>query len=263
MKILIPGQPHESLDWQKQKEIAARAAESKQKIVWEFDLGLNAPFFPLEDELRFNSLSLALSSFTKEVWPLFQDATAGAVLYRGSADFSSFFKWTERQEANWQVWKEGRPDSGESHMRRLFCAETFAAYFQMLAHKLPDELPLTLALDATEIGTGAQTHHLLSSERFEHFLLEVEGLPKKSKETNVGVCFPQDSYCSQAVLGRLNSLFASLKAPYRIVYESTLSEEWEGIDSLYIVPDAMSVQGKRKLMGFCAAGGIVIDIDGI
>src|SRR5690242_18282290 len=77
MKILIPAQPHESLEWLKQKEEAARAAESGQKIVWEFDLGLNAPFFPLEDELRFNALALALSSFAKEFWPLFQESTAG------------------------------------------------------------------------------------------------------------------------------------------------------------------------------------------
>ncbi len=254
--ILIPAQPHETLDWQKQKE---DAAATKGKIVWEFDLGLNGPYFPLEDELRFSSLSLALSNFTKEIWPSFQESTAKAVLYRGSADFSSFFKWSERQEANWTAWKEGKPDSGEAHMRRLFCAETFAAYFQMLAHKLPDELPLTLALNAGALGTLAQTYHLLSSERFEHFLLEIEGFAKPSKETNIGVCFPQDSFCSQAILNKLDRLFSSLKEPFRIVYESTLSEEWEGLDVLYIVPEAMTVQGKRKLMGFCAAGGTVIN----
>src|SRR5579872_2766392 len=152
MKILLPAQPHDSLDWQSQKKEALRAIEEGKKILWEFDLGLNSPFFPIEDELRFNSLSLALSSFANEFWPLFKESSARAVLYRGSADFSSFFQWTERQEANWDSWKEGRPDSGKPHLRRLFCAETFAAYFQMLAHKLPDELPLTLVLNAAGFG---------------------------------------------------------------------------------------------------------------
>ncbi len=256
--IRIPAQPHELLDWQKQKEEALKAIESGRQIVWEFDLGLNAPYFPLEDELRYQSLSLAMSGFTNEIWPQFQEKTAGAILFRGSADFSHFFQWSEKQEANWNIWKEGRL-SEEGHLRRLFCAEAFAAYFQMLAHKLPDELPLTLELDVRPIGTLAQTYHLLSPERFEHFLLEIEGLPETAKEANIGICFPQDALCSQDVLNRLDLLFASLKIPHRVVYESTLSEQWEGLDTLYVFPDSLSVQGKRKLMGFSAAGGLVID----
>src|SRR5690349_7170690 len=126
MIIRLPAQPHETLSW------------AEENITWEFDLGLEAPYFPLEDELRFQSLALALTKFTNDVWPRFKDQTEGADLYRGSVDFSTFFSWTETQEANWRAWRADQPDAPEEHLRRLFCAEAFIAYFQMLAHKLPD-----------------------------------------------------------------------------------------------------------------------------
>lgn len=256
--IQIPCQTHDTLNWDAQTRQAISAQQLKKKIIWEFDLGLKAPFFPLEDELHFQSLSLALSAFTKNVWPQFQEQTAGAVLYRGSADFSSFFKWTERQEANWISWKEGKPESKEDHLRRLFSAEAFSSYFQMLAHKLPDELPLTIVLDARHTGTLAEGAHLLFSDRFEYFVLEIENFPPVSKEAKLGVCLPQDLFCGKAQLARMDQLFASLTQPYRIVFESFLSEQWEGLESLYVFSDALTVQGKRKLMGFCASGGTVI-----
>ena len=256
--IRIPCQPHDILNWEIQTQEARGALQLNKKIIWEFDLGLKTPFFPLEDELHFHSLSLALSAFTKEIWPQFQEHTAGVVLYRGSADFSSFFKWTERQEANWVSWKEGRADSKEAHLRRLFCAEAFSSYFQMLAHKLPDELPLTVVLDASYTGTLAEGVHLLFSDRFEYFVLEIENFPNFSKEAKLGICLPQDLFCGQAQLARMDELFVSLKQPFRIVFESFLSEQWEGLESLYVFSDALTVQGKRKLMGFCASGGTVI-----
>ncbi len=220
--------------------------------VFEFDLGLHEPYFPLEDELYFNSLGVALSHFTKEVWPLFPQARG--ILFRGKADFSSFFRWTESQEANYRIWKENLPHNDEIHLKRLFCAEAFVNYFQMLAHKLPDELPLTLVLNAENTGSLAQTLHLLSPERFEHFHLE-SGF---QFESNVGVCFPPDSECSRQVLDTLDILLRKLPS-YKAVYEPLLTEQWDGLDQIYVLPNALTQRGKRKLMGFKAAGGEVIE----
>lgn len=213
--------------------------------VFEFDLGLNDPYFPLEDELRFNALAAALTRFTEEVWPRFPEAKA--ILYRGNADFSAHFLWSEAQEANFALWKEDRPAGDESHLKRLFCAEAFAAYFQMLAHKLPDELPVTLILDTENTGTLAETLHLLSPERFEHF--QVESL---RFESNVGVCFPPDSECSKEVLKELDALMQELPS-FKPVYETHLTEQWDGLDEIYIL--TVTERGKRKLKGFEAAGG--------
>ncbi len=250
--IVLSGRQNSSLDWKSQIQ---EADASISQVRWEFDLGLADPFFPLEDELRFQALALSLKTFSEEVWPRFQERTQGAVLYRGSADFSRFFLWTERQEANYEEWKEGRPLCSEEHMKRLFCAEAFAAYFQMLAHKLPDELNVLLCLKKEPAGSRAETEHLYSPERFEHFQIEMEG---DVEETRLGVCFPEE--CGQEELAILDAWMERMNEPARAVPESLLTESWDGLDVIYILGGRMSERGKRKLKGFQAAGGLVEEI---
>jgi len=246
--IRLPAKPSDDLNWDLQIQ---KALACNGPIVWEFDLGLDEPYFPIEDELHFQALAAALGNFTKEIWPRFPDSRG--VLYRGSADFSSFFRWSDKQEANWEAWKEERPEAPEAHLKRLFCAEAFVTYFQMLAHRLPDELPLTLVLDPKNTGTLAQTLHLLSPERFEHFILDT-GLHFASQ---LGICFPGDGQCSGAILERLDALLPAQES-FRPIYEPLMTEQWDGLDELYVFSGAVTPQGRRKLLGFCAAGGTVI-----
>jgi hypothetical protein len=248
--IHLPAEPHNDLNWLQQIE----EASSLEKITWKLDLGLEKPYFPLEDELYFQAITAGLAHFSTAIWPKFQEKTECAVLYQGAADFSEYFVWTERQEANWLSWKEDRPDGDEAHLRRLFCAEAFVAYFQMLAHRLPDELPLKLILDVSHCGTKAQTLHLLSPERFEHFL--IEALPEQ--EASFGICFPSDEHCSLEILERIDQLISRFNIPFKAVYEPLMTEQWDGLDNLYVFSRAVTSQGKRKLMGFCAAGGRVV-----
>lgn len=236
----LPARPHDDLQW------TIEGAPS----VFEFDLGLNDPYFPLEDEMHFNALAKALSQFTQEVWPRFPNSKA--ILYRGSADFSRFFKWTETQEANFAAWKENIAKNSEEHLRKLFCAEAFALYFQMLAHKLPDDLPISLILDTTGVGTPAEIIHLLSTTRFEHFHVET-----LNYHSNIGICIPPDSHCTTQVLQRLDALIQKMPS-FKPVYETHLTEQWDGLDEIYILPDALTAAGRRKLKGFEAAGGNVI-----
>ena len=236
----LSAKPHDDLQW---------PIEGSPSL-FEFDLGLHEPYFPLEDELHFQALSAALTYFAKEVWPRFPESSA--ILYRGSADFSQFFRWSETQEANYALWKTERPAAPEAHLKRLFCAEAFITYFQMLAHRLPDELPLTLILDPKNTGTLAETLHLLSPERFEHFTVD-SGLHFAS---SLGVCFPPDAECSGEILSKIDLLLETLPS-FRPVYEPLLTEQWDGLDEIIVF--ALTPQGKRKLKGFEAAGGEVTD----
>lgn len=242
--IVLPMQPHEDLSWKIQAD---------GRIIWKFDLGLNQPYFPLEDEMHFQALSVALTQFGKEVWPNYQEQTDKAILYQGSGDFSRFFKWTERQEENFNQWKKEKPNTDEAHLRKLFCAEAFVLYFQMLAHRLPDELPLSLILDPAGLGTPAQTHHILSPERFAHFTLE-----PLHPGASTGICFPPDSICGDEALSRIDRLINELTVPYKPIYEPLLTEQWDGLDDLYVLSGAVTSQGERKLKGFEAAGGNII-----
>lgn len=261
--IRLPCRPSDPLNWEIRTE--------DRDILWLFDLGLDDPYFPISDEMRFQSLSLALTKFTQEIWPQFQERTKGAVLYRGGADFSAQFSWDARQKENWELWRSERPAGEETHLRRLFCADAFAHYFQLLAHKLPDELPLYLLLDGGHWGTSAERHQVVSKERFEHFHLAVKGLPhfngmiwdgerivESSTHASLAICFPEESQCSSEILAKLDRMMGHLSEPFRVIHEAFLTEEWEGVDVLHVLPEAMSSQGERKLMGFKAAGGIVV-----
>lgn len=262
--IPLSCKPSDPLDWDIQ------SFPQEGPLFFRFDLGLEAPYFPIDDEMQFQSLSLALTKFTQEIWPLYQDRIRGAVLYRGSADFSACFSWTEKQKENWEVWIGERPAGTDAQLRRLFCADAFAHYFQMLAHRLPDEMPLYLLLDGTGIGSIAERHQLLSRERFEHFLVATKGLPftnglvwdgeeirEPQDKPPHALCFPEERSCSGAILEKMEQSIRRFETPFRVIPEAFLTEEWEGVDALYVFKEMLSPQGDRKVKGFLATGGVV------
>lgn len=263
--ITLSCRPSDVLDWDVQ------TFPKEGPILWRFDLGLEDLFFPIDDEMHFESLSLALTKFTQEIWPIYQERTLGAILYRGSADFSSFFSWTEKQMRNWDLWKTDRNEFKESHLRRLFCANAFAHYFQMLAHRLPDEISLFILLDASGIGSLAERHHLLSRERFEHFQVATKGLDytngllwedekivNQVEKATVALCLPDESMCRGDVLSRLDARMKQIEKPFRVISEAFLTEDWEGVDVLHILEGTLTTQGVRKIKGFQAAGGMIV-----
>ncbi|HSX38882.1 MAG TPA: hypothetical protein VLE95_08710 [Chlamydiales bacterium] len=247
MNIILPCRSCDNLDWQIDPAISG-------PIVWEFDLGLADPYFPIDDELRFSSLKLALFHFTNTIWPFYGERTKKAILYRGSADFSAHYFWSETQKENWNLWKQEQvADGSEEHLRRTFCIDMFAQYFRMLSHALPDELPLSLCFETAGCGSRAEIGQLLSKKRFEYF-----DLISEVSSATCAVCMPEEHLCNRFILEKLDRLFASLQEPYRMIEEAVLTQSWEGLERIYVISEAVTVQGKRKLMGFCAAGGLVI-----
>lgn len=245
--ITLPSRASDTLEWDLN-------SIPDGEILWRFQLGLEDPFFSLDDEMVFESLSLALKKFSKEVFPQFQDRTKGAILYQGTADFASTYMWTEKQCRNW----EERGASDTPYHRRIFCADSFSHYFQMLSHSLPDEMPIYLYLDATNLGTLAERHQLLSRARFEHFIVVPQGLPHTSTEASPrALCLPEERMCSERILARLNKKMEEIEKPFRVISEAFLTEDWEGVDILYVLKDTLTVQGERKLKGFEATGGII------
>lgn len=241
--------------------LAARAQDDLNWVIektpsyFELDLGLDEPYFPLEDPARFNALKAGLEHFRKNVFP--HHPVPKVILMRRSANFADHFLWTERMEENFKARLKTLPDLKREHALRLFCAESFVMYAQMLCHSLPDEISVELALDPTGVGSMAETLQLLSPDRFEHF--EINALHFSS---NVGVCFPPDEVCSKEVLERIDRLLHKLSS-YRPVYESLLTEQWDGLDEIYVFEGNVTELGERKLLGFEAAGGKVIRGRGI
>jgi hypothetical protein len=183
-------------------------------------------------------------------------------LYQGTAGFDAFFSWSDKQRSEFERFT----DKETPLALPLFCAESFAIYFQMLSHRLPDEAKVLLLFDLTHLESPVRALQAISKERFEHFSIGFRGMDlpldglwwegttlyTRKIETTAGVVFPRE------LCDRIEELL-SLDG-VKILFESNVSEEWEGLDLLYVIAGSLGVQGMRKLSGFRAAGGEIIEI---
>jgi hypothetical protein len=81
---------------------------------------------------------------------------------------------------------------------------------------------------------------------------------KESSPPTLGIYLPNDLMIDSSILAQLDQLFLKIApTPLRIIPEEKLTEQWDGLDRLLVPGKAVSAQGKRKLLGFIAAGGSV------
>ncbi len=165
----------------------------------------------------------------------------------------------------------------------LFCRNAAFEYLELLTAKLPDGLTIFLLFDAASIKNLAFQAQLLTKAH-ERFLYAVKNSPltliqdlaweegrsllgfysrklmpiESSEMSAVGICLPAEHYHAgdyeklELIIQRLTESRIS----YRIVSEANLITEWDGLDYLLVV--RVTPQGRRKLQGFCAAGGCIV-----
>lgn len=161
----------------------------------------------------------------------------------------------------------------------LFCRNAVSEYLHLLAARLPDEIFQFLLLDASKINDPLNEAQLLSRTCFDRFHLAVHknSLPHQGLVWNadhllmsdqiaamqVGFCLPPTENEVLANRSELNEALQKLlhhKARFKIIPEETLITEWDGLEWIIAVSNSLGPQGKRKLQGFCAAGGTCITI---
>ncbi len=281
--VRLPAHLSDDLDWSKEKALAAQMIEAGKYLFWEIDLGLCSFQFTPEDSAAFYSFSLAIEEFSKQLWPLFQNHTFGASLYRGSFQPLQSFPMSQWETA----FSEWKGEHGQANYE-LYCAQALSEYLHRLVSFLPDAVQPFALIDASEFMSASKMSQFFSKARFEHLNLAIRGAkipfsgicweggesaqgwlgthPQTSQVhvvPTVGVCLPNDACMLPAVVQRFDSLISDLKEQktlFRIVPEEKLTEQWDGLDNLIVLSSALSPQGKRKLLGFAAAGGTVLTI---
>lgn len=171
---------------------------------------------------------------------------------------------------------------------RLYCRDVAIEYLALLATRVPDSLPAYLFLDMESFPHSLVTEiQLLNPERFDRLRLALQGhqLPFHAlgwgKPTSIGysgkasVDLPQEQFPSIGICvppmhfyhikhyqGLEQALLSLQKhsLPFKLIAESHLTAQWDGLDYLLYVPEGLTTQGKRKLQGFCAAGGTAISV---
>lgn len=285
--IHLDGKVQSDLNWKGAREQAEKARERGLKVLWALDLGLFESLQqPLTNQGQFLTLTLSLEHFRDSLWQEFKDCTLGVSLFRGDADFRKGFSWDSHQEENFMTWLQENCSidaSGWDEIEerepliRLFCRDVSVEYLNLLAGRLPDNLPLFLFLDLSSFeGSRQEELHYMNPERFERFRLALKNahLPfeaLKWAETTerltsddliqVGICVPPMSFNRATHYEGFEQALIELekaKLPYKLIPEHALTANWDGLDYLLYSPTGLSPQGKRKLQGFCAAGGTVI-----
>lgn len=277
-EISLDGTLHSSLDWSEQR----KAVENAERVLWHLDLGL---FSRLPQSLsslsQYHSLKLSLEHFCNTLWKDFQEKTVGICFYKGSADFSRDFPWDDEQEKNLRVWLErGFGDVGVlfeelgvevksfqemthhkllSHpILSLYCRDVAGEYLDLLAGYLPENLEPYICLDTEGIEDPLQIALLTTKERYPHLKMIIDG--KEEMEASVGICLPAMDMIRPCVYKDFPEIIKKLNdegISYRLIPEALLTSEWHGLDILYVSPETISPQGKRKLLGFQATGGTV------
>jgi len=269
--ICLDGTINSSLNWSRAKERAEEAKESGRSILWEMELGLfNDTPFPMTNEMQFKSFGLALAHFSDTLWPSYEEQTKGIILYRGPIDFRSQLPGEKKDLLT----------------SRNICID----YLDHLAHFLPPECTPYALLDATMIDSPAACALLMDRTRFHRLdygiknsLISFRGMIWEETRSQVikgqtyigyhppswnsgiepvsALCLPFEEPCLQ-LLEETIDLLVEKKIPFRTTSEEHLITEWDSLDFLVVPAKRISHDLKRKLLGFCAAGGTVVNTSG-
>jgi hypothetical protein len=265
--IHLPADMQTDLNWNPQIEEAKKLVEQGKNILWHLDFGLESLSYSYDHKLQFGSFKLATDTFTKNIYPDFKENTLGVLLCRGEFEevLSSF----------------GPVQSNEEILK---AADIFVDFLRLFFPALPDDILTFLELETSFGQDHAFTYQLLSKERFEYFSLITReknlftsalslepsslslgymGKEYKKMAKNmptVGLLFPPDDLFP-LVHSDINKVLSKISMiPTRLIYESFLIDEIDGIDRLIVFEKGVSPLGKRQVQGFIAAVGEVITI---
>lgn len=173
---------------------------------------------------------------------------------------------------------------------KCFCRDAVGEYLSLLASRVPDLLPLFLLFDASAEQDPMLTVKLLSKERYPRFhishksfdaatqvlggeiawdgvsmekgmIARESGGDVEVERSTLGFCIPRMTLSrpsSTALLGSVLDVLIERMTPFRVIPEVNLAAEWDGLDFLIVDTQHVEIQFKRRLQGFCAAGGTVV-----
>ncbi|MBS0635287.1 MAG: hypothetical protein JSR37_07480 [Verrucomicrobia bacterium] len=245
--VTIDARPSSSLNWNTQIEQTKAIIEMGSKVCFELDLGLFTPPFTYSQGL-FQTIVLAIDEFRGRLLEPFEEHVEAVILYRSSGNFASV---EER--------------------------DVVMDYLDLLRHELPEELPVLLLFKSCQ--DPFEFCRLFSPDRFSLFTLCLEDAPLftsccawnrgkgllgyigkdlatyKPEKCSKGLILPRFTNNMES---HRDFLASYNRQDFKIISEELLSNEWEGLDILYVLePQNLAPTTQRMLEGFQAAGGVV------
>lgn len=274
LQITLPCDMNSDLDWSRQIELGTLAKELDLQILWYLDFKLEGLKFSYDHKMQFESLKLGVQTFTSNIYSLFKQNTLGVLFFKGT--FSEIAQCFKSEQTSQQG-------------SLLQAADIFVDFIGLFLSSLSDEVIPFIKISTNKSEDKAFIYRLLSKQRFEYFTLitdekdfysssistqNTEGSlgyfgssyqKQTDKLPNLGLLFPSDELFENTY-EKINEVFESLKNTNeknllpRLIYETHLIEEIDGIDQLIVFEKGLSDRGRRQVQGFCAAGGEVLTV---
>ncbi|MFN4174872.1 MAG: hypothetical protein ACK4HV_07215 [Parachlamydiaceae bacterium] len=213
------------LDFKEARIQALTKVGEGKKIAWFLDFGFfDRLSFPFGDDREGKALHLAIDHFLKTLYPEFEAYTEKVCLYKGSP-----------------VFPLGK-DPYEA-------SKIFSEYLDYLIANIYDRVPLSLDFDCEGLSPLKKAR-LVNRELYSRFKIE------ESDHFDRAVLLPS-VYSEESAFQHLDEMMMNLK-DYKVISEPYLVAEWAGLNELYVSSASITPGAYRKLLGFNAAGGLVI-----
>jgi tRNA (guanine-N7-)-methyltransferase len=273
-----------TLNWEEAITLAERAVKEHSRILWDLKLGLfDQLLSPLSNQQQFLALSLAIQHFSEIIWSKFSEHSVGAILFRGPLNLSHLM--TKEHSSGLQAWIQDRFETIEAFCEATHieadafdkltpcllsaCTEgnTILAYFyrdaaldylKQLAGQLPYGVEPLIELDVPNHLTPIEKHIYLNKECYGP--IRLLNASTETKNCSWGICLPPVTTYSPESYRWLDQAIEKLnqqEIDYVAIPEEALITHLEGLDHLIVSPLTLSMQGKRQIQGFCAAGGTI------
>ncbi|MBA3236931.1 MAG: hypothetical protein H0T62_01095 [Parachlamydiaceae bacterium] len=277
-----------TLNWEDSILEAKQAVGQNARILWELDFGLfDRLLHPLPHLQQFKAFCLAIDHFRETVWSRFAEFSVGACLYHGPLDCIESITATHNERfPDWlsTYMETAQPESLDllasaynenSFLARLFCRDIALDYIKQLAGQLPYGAKPMIHPVLTKPLSPVEKAIFFNEEFYRPLELgqregeeELEGLEIENEEAGavegaLAICLPSTTHYCPKSIDLLNAACDELTGQgksFRFIAEEALILRLGGLDELIVVPHTVSHQGKRKLQGFCAAGGRVITL---
>ncbi len=213
-------------------------------LFWQLDFGLACSTFPQNSLVALRSLEKGAAYFVDQCLIPHREATLGVALYHGPISKTS--------------------------------VEFLSYGLQQLGAVFPEDIPLFACFDLEQELSATQIALLTGPHYFPYlhigltrscYPLAVLSCEEKQwrgvalHRTHTGLVLPLPEVMASSQQTLIDDVIETLTrqaVSYRLLYESHMSEQWEGLDQLVVFPEMLSEQGKRKTRGFVAAGGRVL-----
>lgn len=254
--------PNSNLDF---SEAVKKLSEVEEKVFIEVDLDLDFDSALFYHPMRYSTYKVAVQEFDKVVAAPFEEKIAGVSLYKGETDISRIIGVSEELKEAYQEWLDDYCLIDSPFEKELFSLSLLIEFLHNLGSYLPPDLPIHSLFTESHKYSLAELAQMFSKDRFMHlhYGLEESPLPfdRKAAEATAGIVLPLDENIDRSLLDQNLKRLLQCTTSFRLLPERLITEEWHGLDTIFVMTRHMTKEATRMLKGFNAAGGKVVFFD--